>query len=178
MDWSDGRKPGQSADWPFVPGVGGKPGVASRRSVTTLPLLEPGAVSGPLRGFLWPWRRPPPRQRRGRSLPQDGSAPGGNSARGAQAVGKPSVWKSLAAFTRKGYAASVRRQSRQRLRSRARRREKMEICFLRRHVRRRKHFSGRKCGICPLQANKSCARRTASCSKKWQSHFFDSFRGG
>ena len=59
---------------------------------------------------------------------------------------------------------------------RARRREKMEICFLRRHVRRRKHFSGRKCGICPPEADKSCARRTASCSKKWQSHFFDSLR--
>ena len=121
-------------------------------------------------------------------FPQDGSAPGGNSARGAQAVGKPSVWKSLAEFTRKGYAASVWRQSRQRLRSRARRREKMEICFLRRHkvncpegaregplggVRRRKHFSGRKCGICPPEADKSCARRTASCSKKRLCRFFD-----
>ena len=83
---------------------------------------------------------------------------------------------------------SVSKKSR---RVRARRREKIEICFLRRHkvncpegaregplggVRRRKHFSGRKCGICPPEADKSCARRTASCSKKWQSHFFDSLR--
>ena len=34
MDWSDGYKPGQFANWPFVPGVEGKPGVANRRSVT------------------------------------------------------------------------------------------------------------------------------------------------
>ena len=110
------------------------------------------------------------------SPPRRQRAPGGKAARGAQAVGRPSVWKSLAEFTRKGYAASVRRQSRQRLRSRARRREKMEICFLRRHVRRRKHFSGRKCGICPPEADKSCARRTVSCSKKWLCHFFDSLK--
>ena len=62
-------------------------------------------------------------------------------------------------------------------RVRARRREKIGICFLRRHVRRRKHFSGRKCGICPPEADKSCARRTASRSKKRQSHFFDSQKG-
>ena len=73
-------------------------------------------------------------------------------------------------------------------RVRARRREKIGICFLRRHkvncpegaregplggVRRRKHFSDRKCGICPPEADKSCARRTASCSKKWLCHFFE-----
>ena len=56
-------------------------------------------------------------------------------------------------------------------RVRARRREKIKICFLRRHkvncpegaregplggVRRRKHFSGRKRGICPAPGGKSC----------------------
>ena len=62
-------------------------------------------------------------------------------------------------------------------RVRARRREKIGICFLRRHVRRRKQFSGRECGICPPEADKFCARRTASRSKKRQSHFFDSQKG-
>ena len=50
------------------------------------------------------------------------------------------------------------------------------ICFPRRHVRRGKHFSGCKCGGCPPQAVKPCARQTASFSKKRQSRFFDSFR--
>ena len=35
MDRSDGYKPGQFANWLFVAGAGGKPGVANRRSVTT-----------------------------------------------------------------------------------------------------------------------------------------------
>ena len=33
--------------------------------------------------------------------------------------------------------------------------------FLRRHVRRRKYFSGCKCGICAPAAHKLCARQTA-----------------
>ena len=61
-------------------------------------------------------------------------------------------------------------------RVRARRCESNEIHFLRRHVRRRKYFSDRKCGICPLTADKFCARRPASSSKKVRSTFFDSLR--
>jgi hypothetical protein len=34
--------------------------------------------------------------------------------------------------------------------------------FLRRHVRRRKYFSGCKCGICALAAHKLCAQQTAA----------------
>ena len=36
------------------------------------------------------------------------------------------------------------------------------IRFLRRRVRRKKHFSVCKCGICSLSANKLCAQQTAS----------------
>ena len=50
------------------------------------------------------------------------------------------------------------------------------ICFRRRHVRRGKHFSGCKCGVCPLAADQSRARQAAAFSKKWQSRFFDSLR--
>ena len=36
--------------------------------------------------------------------------------------------------------------------------KEIEIRFLRRRVRRRKHFSARKCGNCPLYADSSCAQ--------------------
>ena len=40
------------------------------------------------------------------------------------------------------------------------------IRFLRRRVRRKKHFSVCKCGICSLSANKLCAQQTASLLSK------------
>ena len=46
------------------------------------------------------------------------------------------------------------------------------IRFLRRRVRRKKHFSVCKCGICSLSANKLCARQTAIFIKKSRA-FFD-----
>ena len=51
-------------------------------------------------------------------------------------------------------------------RVRTRRCEKDEICFFRRHVRRKKHFSARKCASCPLKADSECAQRAASLFEK------------
>ena len=45
------------------------------------------------------------------------------------------------------------------------------IRFLRRRVRRKKHFSVCKCGICSLSANKLCARQTAIFYQKKQGFF-------
>ena len=59
-------------------------------------------------------------------------------------------------------------------RVRARRREKDQIGFRPRHVR--DENTSRKCGICPLQLDKSCAQRTASLSEKRHWRFFDSAR--
>ena len=44
--------------------------------------------------------------------------------------------------------------------------KKVSFCFFRRHVRRKKHFSARECGICPLTLDKLCAWRAASFSEK------------
>ena len=81
--------------------------------------------------------------------------------------------------TRKGHAASVRRQSRQRLRNISRfsnrsvgAKDPLSAAadlfrgsldhFLRRRVRRRKYRSVRQCANCPPLAGDSCAQRTAS----------------
>ena len=45
------------------------------------------------------------------------------------------------------------------------------IRFLRRRVRRKKHFSVCKCGICSPMANKLCARQTAIFYQKKQGFF-------
>ena len=60
-------------------------------------------------------------------------------------------------------------------RVRARRREKMEICFPPGTCASGKHFSARKCGISPPTGRTDPARSGLhSCSKKRQSRFFDS----
>ena len=51
-------------------------------------------------------------------------------------------------------------------RVRTRRCEKDEICFFRRHVRRKKHFSARKCASCPLKADNECAQWAAAFLEK------------
>ena len=51
-------------------------------------------------------------------------------------------------------------------RVRTRRCEKNEICFLRRHVRRKKHFSAHKCASCPLKADNECAKWAAALLEK------------
>ena len=60
---------------------------------------------------------------------------------------------------RSGARFSVSKKPR---RVRARRREDIEIRFLRRHVRRRKHFSPRKRANCPCSTDSECA--AAGCS--------------
>ena len=63
-------------------------------------------------------------------------------------------------------------------RVRAHRREFSPIRFLRRHVRRRKHFSVCKCANCPPAADSECAQQAAALSKKWLCHFFDTMSDG
>ena len=48
----------------------------------------------------------------------------------------------------------------------ARRREKIQIRVRPRHVRGRTHFSACKCGICPRNADQSCARQAATPFRK------------
>ena len=50
--------------------------------------------------------------------------------------------------------------------------EKMEICFVRRRVRRTKHFTSCKCGICVPAAHKLCAQQGASFFKRETSEAF------
>ena len=54
--------------------------------------------------------------------------------------------------------------------------KKIEISFPRGHAPRGKHFSGRKCGICPPEPDKSCARRPASYSNKRLCRLFEHLR--